>query len=284
MIDSNFADLSLRSQFDLLHLNRSSYYYHKVIPSQADQELANQIYELWLKYPFFGYRKITAFLNNANQASGDELRINRKKVQRIMQQMNLSAIFPKAKGNYKKVSYSLIYPYLLKDLEIKKINQVWTTDITYIGMDEAAGGGFAYFLAIIDLYSRFILASYLSTNMEAEFCVNTLQLALNKHIKPEIFNTDQGSQFTSNGWCDLLKKYDVKISMDGKGRCFDNIFSERLWRTVKYEEVFLKSYDSVGSARKQLGAFVEFYNYQRPHQSLDYKTPAQIYYGSESVN
>ena len=145
-------------------------------------------------------------------------------------------------------------------------------------MDVAIVGGFTYFFAIIDLYSRFILASYLSTNMEAEFCVDTLQLALNKHPKPEIFNTDQGSQFTSNGWCDLLKKYDVKISMDGKGRCFDNIFSERLWRTVKYEEVYLKSYDSVKSAREQLAIFVEFYNYKRPHQSLDYKTPAQVYY------
>ena len=170
-----------------------------------------------------------------------------------MKQMNLSAIFPKSKGNYKKVSYSLIYPYLLKDLRIAKINQVWTTDITYIRRDE----GFTYFLAIIDLYSRFILASYLSTNMEADFCVDTLQLALDKYTKPEIFNTDQGSQFTSNGWCDLLKASKVKISMDGKGRCFDNIFSERLWRTVKYEEVYLKSYDSVKSAREQLAIFVE---------------------------
>ena len=146
MIDSNFPALNLRSQFDLLNLNRSSFYYHKVIPSQEDQDLANQIYELWLKYPFFGYRKITAFLNNQGMI------INRKKAQRIMKQMNLSAICPKAKGNYKKVSYGLIYPYLLKDLEIKKINQVWTTDITYIGMNEASGGGFTYFFAILDLY------------------------------------------------------------------------------------------------------------------------------------
>ncbi|NDC31461.1 MAG: IS3 family transposase [Bacteroidetes bacterium] len=281
MIDSGFVDLSLRSQFDLLNLNRSNYYYQKVAPNQSDQDLANKIYELWLKYPFFGYRKITAFLNNANESG--EIRVNHKKVQRIMKQMNLSAICPKAKGNYKKVSYSLIYPYLLKDLKIEKINQVWTTDITYIRMDEASGGGFTYFLAIIDLYSRFILASYLSTNMEADFCVDTLQLTLSKYTKPEIFNTDQGSQFTSNGWCDLLKASKIKISMDGKGRCFDNIFSERLWRTVKYEEVFLKSYDSVKSAREQLGAFVEFYNYQRPHQSLKYNTPADIYFGIKQL-
>lgn len=273
MIDTNFAELSLRNQFDLLNLNRSGYYYQKVIPSQLDQDLANKIHEIWLKYPFFGYRKITAFLNN------DGIVINRKKVQRLMKQMNLSAIFPKAKGNGKKINYSHLYPYLLKDLKVNRINQVWATDLTYIKMDE----GFTYFIAIIDLYSRFIIASYLSTNMEAEFCIETLQLALNSYNKPGIFNTDQGSQFTSNGWCDLLIKNQIKISMDGKGRCFDNIFSERLWRTVKYEEVYLKSYDSVKSAREQLMAFVKFYNYQRPHQSLDYKTPAQIYCGNNSA-
>jgi len=269
MIDNSFTELSLRSQFEILGLNRSNYYYQKTSPDQSDQDLANKIHEIWLKYPFFGYRKITAFLKN------EGVIINHKKTQRIMRQINLSAIFPKAKGNnYKKAGYSLIYPYLLKDLKIEKINQVWATDITYIRMNE----GFTYFLAIIDLYSRFILASYLSTNMEAEFCVDTLQVALSQHSKPEIFNTDQGSQFTSNGWCDLLKANQVQISMDGKGRCFDNIFSERLWRTVKYEEVYLKSYNSVSEAREQLKTFVEFYNHKRPHQSLDYKTPAQVYF------
>jgi putative transposase len=270
MIDPSFTDLSLNEQLDLLALNKSSYYYKSVADKEKDHDIANHIYELWLKYPFFGYRKITAVLRRKG------LIINHKKVQRLMNQLSLAAIFPKAKGNYKKINYNQLYPYLLKDLRIERINQVWTTDITYIRINE----GFTYFLTIIDLYSRFILASYLSTNMEADFCIDTLKLALKGHIKPEIFNTDQGSQFTSNGWCDLLKENQIKISMDGKGRCFDNIFSERLWRTVKYEEVYLKSYDSFNSAREQLMAFVEFYNYQRPHQSLNYKTPAEIYFAN----
>lgn len=273
MIDADFVDLSLRSQFEILGLSRSSFYYRKIAPNQSDQDISNQIHELWLKYPFFGYRKITAVLRQEGQG---KIIINHKKVQRLMKEMNLEAIFPRTKGNYKKVGYSLIYPYLLKDLKIERINQVWATDITYIRMNE----GFTYFLAIIDLYSRFILASYLSTNMEADFCIETMKSALNKHKKPEIFNTDQGSQFTSNDWCDLLKENQIKISMDGKGRCFDNIFSERLWRTVKYEEVYLKTYDNVKSARDQLMAFVEFYNYKRPHQSLNYKTPADIYFAN----
>jgi putative transposase len=273
MIDSNFVELSLRNQFDLLNLNRSSYYYQKVIPSRSDQDLANKIHEIWLKYPFFGYRKITAFLNNQG------IIINHKKVQRLMQEMKLLAIYPKFKGNLSKANNNdQCYPYLLKDLKIERVNQVWATDITYVRINE----GFTYFLAIIDLYSRFVLESYLSTNLEADFCIETLKSALKGYSKPEIFNTDQGSQFTSNGWCDLLKGNQVKISMDGKGRCFDNIFSERFWRTVKYEEVYLKSYETVKEAREQLTSFVEFYNYQRPHQSLDYNTPAQVYFAGQN--
>ena len=272
MVDENFADLSLRSQFDLLGLNRSSYYYKVAGDNQKDQDIANLIYELWLKYPFYGYRKITAVLRR------EGLIINHKKVQRLMKKANLAAILPsKKKGNYQKINYEQIYPYLLNNLDIYKINQVWTTDITYIAMNE----GFTYFIAIIDRYSRFILSSYLSTSLEAEFCVNTLTIALSKYQKPEIFNTDQGSQFTSVNWTDLLNKESIKISMDGKGRCFDNIHQERLWRTIKYEEVYLKSYDSVLQAREQLFKFVEFYNYQRPHQSLKYKTPAEIYFAND---
>lgn len=270
MIDSVFTDLSLRSQFELLALNRSSYYYKAIADNDLDVNIANKIHELWLKYPFFGYRKITAFLRQEGSV------INHKKVQRLMKEMNLSAIFPKKKNNYQKISCNQLYPYLLKDLAINKSNHVWTTDITYIRMNE----GFVYFMAIIDLYSRFIVSSYLSVSLEAEFCVDMLKVALNKYQKPEIFNTDQGSQFTSFDWTDLLEKNSIKISMDGKGRCFDNIHQERLWRTVKYEEVYLRSYDNVRSAREQLGAFVEFYNYKRPHQSLDYKTPAQVYFAN----
>ena len=270
IIDNDFTDLSLRSQFELLGLNRSSYYYKAVASNDSDVDIANQIHELWLKYPFYGYRKITAVLRR------EGLIINHKKVQRLMKQMNLAAIFPSKKGNYKKISYNQLYPYLLKDLSVIKVNQVWTTDITYIRMNE----GFVYFLAIVDRFSRFILSAYLSTSLEAEFCVNTLIIALNKYQKPEIFNTDQGTQFTSFSWTDLLEKQSIKISMDGKGRCFDNIHQERLWRTIKYEEVYLKSYDSVSHAREELTKFVEFYNYSRPHQSLNYKTPAEIYFAN----
>ena len=274
MIDQSFVELSLREQFLLLNLNRSSFYYQKVEENQQDQDIANKIHELWLKYPFYGYRKITAVLKR------EGILINHKKVQRLMKEMNLSAIFPKANKNKWQKSQYAQYPYLLKGLVINKSNQVWATDITYIKLSD----GFVYFLAIIDLYSRFILSACLSTTLEAEFCVEMLRISLEKYQNPEIFNTDQGSQFTSFDWCDLLKEKNIKISHDGKGRCFDNILNERLWRTVKYEEVYLKSYNSVADARKQLLDFVEFYNHQRPHQSLKYKTPAEIYFANKIVN
>lgn len=274
MIDQSFTGLSLREQFLLLNLNRSNYYYHKIEDDKNDIDIANQISELWLKHPFYGYRKITAVLRR------EGIIVNHKKVLRLMQKMNLAAIFPKANKNKWKKSEHDKYPYLLKGLQIDRINQVWTTDITYIRMNE----GFTYFLAIIDLYSRFILSAYLSTNLEAEFCIETLQAALSKYRNPEIFNTDQGSQFTSLNWCELLKEKKIKISHDGKGRCFDNIVNERLWRTVKYEEVYLKSYNSVNEARTELNKFVKFYNYERPHQSLSYKTPAEVYFGNKILN
>lgn len=272
MIDSNFTQLSLRSQFRLLNLNRSNYYYHKIDQTAKDQDLANKIHEIWIKYPFYGYRKITAVLRR------NEI-INHKKVQRLMQEMDLAAIFPCKKTKGQKVKYNQLYPYLLKDLLIIKVNQVWVTDITYIRMNE----GFTYFLAIIDLFSRFILASYLSTTLEAEFCIETLNQALNQYPQPEIFNTDQGTQFTSFGWRSILEAKQIRISIDGKGRCFDNIHQERLWRTVKYEEVYLKNYESVKQAREELAKFVEFYNHERPHQALNYKTPAEIYFADKKV-
>lgn len=268
MIDINSEELSLRAQFELLNLSKSSYYYIAITDNDKDQDIANKIHELWIKYPFYGYRKITAVLRR------DGIIINHKKVQRLMKEMNIIAILPKKKTKWQKEDKSQQYPYLLKDLTIIKINQVWITDITYIRMSE----GFTYFIAIVDLFSRFILSSYLSTSLEADFCVEALKSALNEYPKPEIFNTDQGTQFTSFNWCQILEERQIRISMDGKGRCFDNIFSERLWRTVKYEEVYLKSYETVKEAREQLKNFVEFYNHQRPHQSLDYKTPAEVYF------
>ena len=291
MIDQSFNDLSLREQFFLLNLNRSSYYYQAIEPNDIDQNIANKINELWLKYPFYGYRKITAVLRR------EGFLVNHKKVFRLMREMNLSAIFPRANKNKWIKANQSQYPYLLKDLAIEKTNQVWATDITYIRIHS----GFVYFLAIIDLYSRFILSAYLSTSLEADFCVEMLKISLEKYQNPEIFNTDQGSQFTSFKWRDLLKEKNIKISHDGKGRCFDkseaiatrsnkikfceyNIVNERLWRTVKYEEVYLKSYNSVNEARMQLMDFVEFYNHQRPHQSLKYKTPAEVYFAKKIAN
>jgi len=191
-----------------------------------------------------------------------------------MQKLDLAAIKPKKRKSIKGSKPHRTYPYLLKDLEITKVNQVWSTDITYVPMPE----GWIYFTAILDLYSRFILSYRISITLEAEFCIEALNEALEKHGNPEIFNTDQGVQYTSHDWIETLTKKEIKISMDGKGRCFDNIRNERLWKTLKYEEVYLKSYESVKEARQELGKFVKFYNYGRPHQSLKYRTPAQVYF------
>ena len=270
MIDQNFEDLSIRDQCDILGVNRSGYYYKSTSEDSQDQELMNIIHEIWLKYPFYGYRKIKAVLERDGYA------INHKKVQRLMQTMDLQAIYQKPNLS-KPNKQHLIYPYLLGDLKITKVNQVWVTDLTYIKMPE----GFVYLLAIMDLYSRFIVSGNVSISMEAEFCVETLEFAMKNHDRPEIFNTDQGSQFTSNNWVQTLLKSDVKISMDGKGRCFDNIYIERFWRTVKYEEVYLKSYETVTEARLALMNFIEFYNHKRPQQNLGYKTPSELYFGKK---
>ena len=265
MIDSNFEELSIRKQCELLKVNRSSHYY-EACPKFEEQNIANTIHEIWMKHPFFGYRKIKAVL--ALQG----VQVNHKKVQRIMHEMGICALYPKPKTSIRS-NYNLLYPYLLKGVEITRPNQVWATDITYIKMAD----GFIYLLAIIDLYSRYIVGYTISISLEADFCVEALESALQKYNRPEIFNTDQGSQFTSNDWLKTLLINEVKISMDGKGRCFDNIFIERFWRTVKYEEVYLKSYDSVSEARQELDEFINFYNHERPHQSLQYKTPASLY-------
>ncbi len=271
MVDSTFAALSIKQQCNVLNVSKSSYYYE---PSSKleDQNLMNLIQEIWLKHPFYGYRKIKAVLTQEGYV------INHKKVQRLMQQMNLVAIYPKPKLSTKSKEH-LVYPYLLTNVVIVRVNQVWATDITYIKMPI----GFLYLLAIIDLYSRYIVGYSISISLEAEFCIETLQIALSIYGNPEIFNTDQGSQFTSNQWVQTLVDNKVKISMDGKGRCFDNIFVERLWRTIKYEEVYLNSYDTVTEARIGIKEFIEFYNYKRPHQSLQYKTPAEVYLLSKRV-
>lgn len=266
MIDPTFTELSVRRQCEILNLNRSSYYYEP--ESRLEEQcLMNRIYELWRKYPFYGYRKVHAVLVREGE------RVNRKIVQRIMKEMELQAIYPKCNMSAPSKGH-LIYPYLLTGIEVVQVNQLWVTDITYIKMPV----GFTYFIAIMDVHSRFIVGYQLSISLEVDFCVESLQVALDNYGAPEIFNTDQGSQFTSKSWLQILLKHNVRISMDGKGRCFDNIYAERFWRTLKYEDVHIKAYETVSEARESLAAFVKFYNFERPHQSLNYKVPADLYF------
>jgi putative transposase len=221
---------------------------------------------LYLAAPFYGSRKMTEELKRAGHP------VNRKRVRRLMHLMGLKAIYrrprtsPPGKGNK-------VYPYLLNGLKITRPNQVWAADITYIPMSK----GFLYLVVIMDWYSRYILSWRLSNSLDSDFCVEALQEALQKG-RPEIFNTDQGSQFTSQEFVGILQGFGIKVSMDGSGRYADNLFIERLWRTLKYEEVYLKAYQDTVEARKSLSAYIAFYNTKRPHQSLSYKTPAEEYY------
>ena len=197
--------------------------------------------------------------------------VNRKRVTRLMAVMGIEAVYPKPRPSQPGEGHK-IYPYLLRGVEVEKVNQVWSTDITYIRMAQ----GFLYLVAVIDWFSRFVLSWSLSLTMEVEFCVEALKRALRRG-QPEIFNSDQGSQFTSEKFTGVLAERQIAISMDGRGRCMDNIFVERLWRSLKYEEVYLKDYASVAEARAGIASYFQFYNHQRLHQSLDYRTPAAIY-------
>lgn len=230
----------------------------------------NEIYEIWMKYPFYGYRRITAILNR------NGYHVNSKKIRRIMKLMDLQAIYPKKKTTISNKEHK-IYPYLLRNLIINRANQVWATDITYIKMSK----GFVYLVALIDLFSRRIINWQLSVTMEKEFCIEMLEIALMQNKKPEIINSDQGSQFTSNEWIKVLTDSDIKVSMDGKGRCIDNILMERFWRSIKQEEIYIKPCDSVKEIRENIGKYIDFYNQERPHQSLGYQTPDEVYFGKK---
>ena len=224
--------------------------------------------ELHLRHPFKGSRRLRDDLWDDYG-----LHVNRKRVQRLMRLMGIEALHPKSKTTQRNNQHK-VYPYLLKDLEINAPNQVWATDITYIPMRK----GFVYLVAVIDWYSRKVLSWRLSNSLDAAFCVEALQEALARHGKPTIFNTDQGCQFTSEAFIDVLKVNGIKISMDGKGRWMDNVFVERLWRSLKYEEVYLTAYDTVAAATTGIGKWMEFFNQSRRHSSLDRKTPDQVYY------
>jgi putative transposase len=265
MIQANTSP-SMRRQCELLSVSRSSVYYEAVGADAEELELMRQIDELHLKHPFFGSRSISRTLRNQGTI------VNRKRVQRLMRLMGLESVAPKPQPS-KPAPEHPVYPYLLRGLAICRPNQVWASDITYIPMAR----GFAYLVAIIDWYSRRVLSWRLSNTLDTAFCVEALQEALERFGKPEIFNTDQGSQFTSSEFTGVLLERGIKVSTDGRGRYIDNIFVERLWRSLKYEEVYLHPYDSLVEARHGIGHYFQFFNDGRPHMALGYQTPAAFY-------
>ena len=266
-MEPNHSQLSLRRQCALLGISRASLYYEPVEESEENLALMRLIDRQYTRVPFYGSRRMTAWLQTEGHA------VNRKRVVRLMRQMGIEAVYAKPKLSQPGEGHK-IYPYLLRGTKIERRDQVWCTDITYIPMLQ----GFVYLVAVMDWFSRFVLSWALSLTMELDFCLEALQRAL-RWGHPEIFNSDQGAQFTSEKFLGELEQRNIAISMDGRGRCLDNIFIERLWRSLKYEEVYLKDYQLVSEARAGIASYFQFYNYQRLHQSLAYRTPAAIYQG-----
>ena len=267
MIDRG-AKVSVKRQAELLDLSRSSVYYAPRPISARDLELMRRIDELHLEAPFYGSRKL------AEQLKREGHDVGRRHVRTLMQRMGIEALYRKPRTSIP-ARGATTYPYLLQGLQIDRPNQVWASDLTYLPMAH----GFMYLMAILDVASRKVLAWRLSNTLTADFCVEALEEAMNKYGKPEIFNTDQGSQYTSAEWIAPLKAAGVAISMDGKGRWIDNVFIERLWRSVKYEEVYLRSYANGSEARQSLTRYFAFYNGRRLHETLDYATPDEVYIG-----
>lgn len=266
MIDKD-AEVPVTRQCELLDVSRSTYYYQPVAINEAELKIMRLIDEIHLRYPFYGSRRVR------DELEVHDVFINRKHVQRLMRVMGLVALYPRRKTSQPADGHT-VYPYLLGGLEINRSNHVWSADISYIPIAK----GFVYLVAIMDWYSRKVLAWRVSTTMDSHFCVEALQDALDHYGIPEIFNTDQGSQFTSEAFTDVLKEAQIAISMDGKGRWVDNVFIERVWRSLKYEEVYLKAYESPAEAREKIGKYFVFYNTKRRHQSLDRKTPDDVYF------
>lgn len=266
-MEPGHPEISLRRQCELLGANRSGLYYEPVGESAENLMLMRLIDQEYTRHPFLGSRRLVVWLGKRGQVA------NRKRVARLMDLMGIEAVYPKPKLSQPGQAHT-IYPYLLEGVQVTRINQVWSTDITYIRMAR----GFVYLVAVMDWFSRFVLSWSLSLTMEMDFCLEALDRALRRG-RPEIFNSDQGSQFTSEKFTGKLKARKIAVSMDGRGRCFDNIFVERLWRSLKYEEVYLKDYASVAEARAGIAGYFQFYNHERFHQSLDYRTPAAIYLG-----
>jgi putative transposase len=257
----------VRRQCQLLGLSRSSLYYEPAPETQENLRLMRLIDREYTEHPFYGSRRMTAWLVGQGEA------VNRKRVQRLMRLMGLEAIYPKPRLSAARAGHR-VYPYLLRDVSIQRPDQVWSADITYVPL----ACGFMYLAATIDWFSRYVLAWRLSNTLEGDFCLDMLEEALGRG-KPEVFNTDQGAQFTARAWAGRLESAGVAVSMDGKGRCLDNVFVERLWRSVKYEDIYPRGYEAVPALAAGLGAYWAFYNEERLHQALGYRTPAQVYRG-----
>ena len=267
MIEPEHPKLSVRRQCELIGLPRSSYYRNPSGESEENLELMRLIDEEYMRHPFYGSRKMRNYLR------GFGYRVSRKRVQRLMRLMGLESIAPRKRTTVPGDGHK-IYPYLLRNLDIDRPNMVWASDITYIRLR----GGFVYLTVVMDWYSRYVLSWEISVTMDDGFCVSALERALRLNGKPDIFNTDQGAQYTGQAFTRVLKGHGIRISMDGKGRAMDNIMVERLWRTVKYEDIYIKDYETVEDLIKGLKEYFWFYNNERTHQGLGGRTPAEIYF------
>jgi putative transposase len=267
LIEPGHPQVSIRRQCALLGLAHTSLYYQPVGESAENEHLMRLLDTQYTATPFYGSRRMTAWLRSQGYA------VNRKRVTRLMRQMGMEAIYTKPQLSQPGVGHK-IYPYLLRGVKIERVNHVWSADITYIRLQQ----GFIYLVAVIDWWSRYVLSWAVSVTLDGYFCLEALERAL-RGGRPEIFNTNQGSQFTSRAFTERLRQGEIQISMDGRGRALDNVFVERLWRSVKYEEVYLREYNTVREARQGLGRYFGFYNEERLHQALGYRTPAAVYRG-----
>ena len=266
LIERDHPEISVRRQCELLGLNRSSLYYEPARESEYNLMLMRQIDEQYTRTPFYGWPRMTAHLRRLGYP------VNHKRVQRLMHRMGLQALYPKPKTSRSAPGHQ-VYPYLLRGLTIARPNQVWCADITYVPLQH----GFMYLVAVLDWFSRYVLAWQLSNTLDGRFCQEVVRQALHSGT-PEIFNTDQGAQFTALAFTTILQEAGIRISMDGRGRAMDNVMVERLWRTVKYENIYLMDYATVPQLAAGLGDYFRFYDYERPHQSLAYRTPAEVHF------
>ena len=269
LVEEAPEDLSVRRCCELLGLNRSTLYYKEKPADIDDIDLLNAIRDIWERYSFYGYRRIT------KQLRANGVKVNRKRVQRVMSWGGIRAIYP-GPNTSRRNKLHAVHPYLLRNLSITRPNQVWMVDITYLRMPN----GYMYLVVLIDVYSRYVVSWSLSNTLDTDFCIEALKSGL-VDAQPEIINSDQGCQFTSDDWIGYLREWNIKISMTGKGRCLDNIYIERFWRSFKCEEFYLNEYGSVKELKKAISAYIEFYNQRRWHQSLEYKTPASVYFERE---